>query len=79
MRWKVKVKRYPQNGDLKYVKKFLWLPLIIGSDCRWLEFAFIKKKYHDQSDISPGYSFWENIEFANIQQKIFDRLTNDLR
>ena len=42
MRWDV-VK--PRTGDSRIVTKFLWLPLVLRGEGRWLEFASIKQIY----------------------------------
>lgn len=37
----------PVSGETKIVKKFLWLPLEIDFETRWLEEATIKYRYCD--------------------------------
>lgn len=38
------INEYPNDGEEKVVVKFLWLPLKIQNETRWLEFAHIKKR-----------------------------------
>lgn len=38
-------------GTLKIVKKFLWFPLRIGYEGRWLETAYVEQEY-----IGSGYA-----------------------
>ena len=42
MRFTHKPKTSPQEGDKKTVTRFLWLPLRIGDETRWLEPAEIE-------------------------------------
>lgn len=46
MKWE---KRYPQLGDLRTTKKFLWWPIIISdrtvSTTYWLETVFLTEEY----------------------------------
>lgn len=51
----------PNNGDIKIVTKFLWLPVIIGNEFRWMEKATIKYEYIGYFDSSE----WDPIEFLN--------------
>lgn len=37
----------PKLGDTKVVRKFLWLPLRIGDEERWLEYAHIVYVYKE--------------------------------
>ena len=46
MRFKIKEKQKPKEGDKKYKFKFLWFPLRIKDEVRWLEFANIEYLYH---------------------------------
>lgn len=40
MKW-----NYPQCFDERTIRKFLWKPLKINGECRWLESATIKQTY----------------------------------
>lgn len=55
MRWIVS-----RNGDQRNVRKFLWFPVRIGSEVRWLETATIRQQF----EVSPGGSVWINREFV---------------
>lgn len=57
MRWKKKVYKY---GDYRIKKKFLFLPLSLGDESRWLETAEIVQKY---SDDVLYFTCWYNIAF----------------
>jgi hypothetical protein len=35
----------PCKGDIRTIKKFLWLPTRFGNETRWLEFAMIEQSY----------------------------------
>jgi len=67
MRWTVKVKEYPTSGQIRHLKKFLWFPLTIGDECRWLEVAVITQRFHE-SQMSAGSYYWENIAFESRQR-----------
>jgi len=48
------------NGDERIIRKFLFKPLYICGERRWLEFAEIKqKKVYIDMDIP----YWENVEW----------------
>lgn len=52
-----------KNGDIKIVKRFLWLPMSIGNETRWLETAVYEKKYLQGSRFK--YSCWYLNRFIN--------------
>lgn len=69
--------RFNRNGKIleeavgvrsgRIVKQFLWLPLTLNNETRWLEFAHIEQKYAGYSDnrlgiVKPGWYDvgWEN-------------------
>jgi len=54
--------RQPCNYQCQVVRKFLWLPLTIGRETRWLEAADIEYRYHQSMD----GDFWEPIKFVNL-------------
>ena len=45
MRWKTKTKSYPAFGQIRYIRRFLWRPITLNEETRWLEFAVIKEEY----------------------------------
>ena len=51
MRWKKKAHKSPKIGDKKSKLKFLWCPLCLNNECRWLEIAKIEYKYLQFEDI----------------------------
>lgn len=76
MRWKEK--RY-KVGDIWYVHhhKFLFFPLKIGTETRWLEVARWRTKWKETW--SMNNPFWENDCFIEKGEKLPDELkdTND--
>jgi len=49
MRIKLNKRESPKIGDTKTVKRFLFFPLWIGNEIRWLEKAQVVKKYQSWS------------------------------
>ena len=49
----------PNHGDTKVKKEFLFFPVIIGEELRWLETATIKYKF------DFIYEKWYPIEFVD--------------
>lgn len=39
-----KRKKYPAANQTRTQRKFLWLPLTIGDETRWLEFAWVREE-----------------------------------
>jgi len=63
MRWTDK--KNPSNGETRDVVRFLWLPLKIGKETRWLERAtikqeFIRVRYGNSTHIEEE---WDDKEF----------------
>ena len=56
MRWNIKGNN--KHGDTRIIKKFLWLPVWIDNEIRWLERAVIEQEYR-------AYMGWENIMWCN--------------
>ncbi len=54
MRW-----QHPKHDEERTVKMFLWLPLRIKGETRWLEHTFVKQRFY--ADIE--YSTWLDVEF----------------
>ena len=54
MRWLKKVKYVPILGDIRIVKKFLWLPKTIQGETRWLEYTSIVQR-RDWVTAMKGY------------------------
>lgn len=63
MRWTVK---YPEHGDVRYIKRFLFLPLTIGNETRWLERVEIRQVFYENyklRKLPPYKSGWKNLCF----------------
>lgn len=58
MRW---ITKKLTEGETREVRKFLFLPLGIGLELRWLEFVIIRQQVRVRSFESY---FWENIAFV---------------
>lgn len=56
MRWGTKQPEY-KVGDVRFVRKFLWLPMTIDGETRWLETACIKQQVveMDMCELHVGY------------------------
>lgn len=54
MRWNIKQHNYE---DTRTIKKFLWFPILIDDELRWLETALIEQQY--------SFMGWENIRWCN--------------
>ena len=55
----------PNDGDIRIINKFLFLPLCINSELRWLEYVSITQKFVSyRSEFYPFVdSFWFNLKF----------------
>lgn len=50
----------------KYKQKFLWFPLTINGETRWLEKAHIAYRVNWKYDLFCNkYYYWEALEFLN--------------
>lgn len=62
---KFKLTPIPTSGSSRIIRKFLFLPLRIKREVRWLEFAHIKQIRMDawfgSSRVHPAY--WEDVEW----------------
>ena len=71
MRWKIKPPSEPEIGTVRIIKKFLWFPMRIGNEWRWMERAKILQRWerdvHFVADCSGagGYFYpgWANVAF----------------
>lgn len=59
MRWNNKPD--PRFNDKRIIKRFLWCPLRLEDETRWLEFASIHQEYLASWG---GSSRWENMKWA---------------
>jgi hypothetical protein len=56
MRW-----TEPKIGEERIVRKFLWWPMCLAGQNRWLEFVHVRQIYERAED---GEAFWRWVEFA---------------
>jgi hypothetical protein len=53
-------------GDKRVTEKFLWWPVRVGNEVRWLEKAKIKYELTDTMDpTTGGHIYWKAVEFLN--------------
>ena len=54
------------NNSTKWEQKFLWWPLTIDGETRWLETAYILYRVRQSEDLFCNkYYYWSPIEFTN--------------
>lgn len=62
IRRRVNILSISEDGNERIIRKFLFKPLCIGKEKKWLEFVKIKqKKIYVDMDIP----YWENIEWID--------------
>lgn len=44
--------KLPEIGDVRVDRRFLWLPLKLGDETRWLEFAAIYQRYEETMELA---------------------------
>jgi hypothetical protein len=59
--------KHPSVGDIRIIETFLWLPLRIGNETRWLETAYIKQIYTEITTPKYHRRLWLETEFVNIK------------
>lgn len=65
MKWYTK--REPEWNDVRIVSKFLWLPLEIDHEVRWLCKATWKERYENRRD---GYTrYWKPICWVTSEKE----------
>jgi len=64
---KGKVTKFPEHGDTRVVRRFLWFPRRLAfykddsvNQWRWLEFAWIHQEYY----VGREYAMWCYSEWA---------------
>lgn len=63
MRWETNpIQKIPKEGDVRIVKKFLFLPLSFDNETRWLEWAYLEQEYVCREFLIYE---WKNIRFIN--------------
>ena len=66
MRLKSKPPIIIKDGETRIVNRFLWFPVLIKREIRWLEYAAIKQKFHDDYGLDgEDCSHWENMAFID--------------
>lgn len=60
MKFKFKI---PKMGDTKIVRKFLFFPIFMHNEVRWLEYATVKYELQDGSKV--GSISWNAVEFLD--------------
>ena len=68
MRWEERFNWECSIGDLTVCEKFLWLPICIKGEWRWLENAkFYRKLIGTKSRVDTGkvVPMWENVGWKN--------------
>jgi hypothetical protein len=51
-----------KQGDTRVIKKFLWLPLKIGYEIRWLETVLLLQEFKECTFIR---NHWETLQFMD--------------
>ncbi len=65
MRYTSSKKIYPKVGDKRLKYKFLWFPLAIGKETRWLEKVIIQQEYSYDGTFECYGQYWENVAFVD--------------
>ncbi len=65
MRWTVKP--IPKDNEKRNIKRFLFLPVCLNNECRWLEMASIEQSWYQREAFAPRgiYSHWSNIKWID--------------
>lgn len=54
-----------QVGNVRTIKKFLWLPKILDEELRWLEWVNIKQTFSEiEIDSDPRTPYYERFDYA---------------
>jgi len=53
-------------GDTRTVRRFLWWPVVVNDELRWLEWAILKQKYLEVDTLLTLLFSWETIEFIEL-------------
>ena len=71
MKW-VEKRRRPKTGGTRIIERFLFFPLTIGKETRWLERVRILERYDAYPLILyPEYvSHWESVKFVDKPKPI---------
>ena len=52
-------------GDTRVIRKFLFFPLKLNYDWRWLEYANIKQEFVWYDAYYDRHPVWENVKFVD--------------
>lgn len=60
----------PMIHATRVVTRFLWFPLTIGRETRWLERVSIRQRYFDTTQgpyipLTQPRQWWQNVEFVD--------------
>lgn len=69
MKFKVKEKRNPNKDEIRIISKFLFFPVKIGNEIRWLEIAYICQVFTEVYSQSFKCQ-WINYNFTTKQNYI---------
>lgn len=60
-----KLQQAPKDGDVRIVKTFAFIPVIVGRDIRWFEFVKIKQQYSVSGRGMYVDRRWVNVQFID--------------
>lgn len=69
-------KKLRENSETRIITRFLWLPVAIGNDWRWLEKASYVEEYWKSKDSLAG--FWQKIRWCEAHINIEDIKPEDI-
>lgn len=55
----------PELGDTRVKHRFLWFPITIGKETRWLEKATYLQQYKLLTDRNGWYKRWINVKWID--------------
>lgn len=72
MRFKIPIKPNKDNyNNTRIIKKFLWLPMQLENELRWMEYACIQQvvdyeiNIHTRSEDKTRVYYWRNLRWMN--------------
>jgi len=63
MKISFKRKKEPELNSIRNISKFLWFPLIIDDELRWLETVYIEQKYWIPNYCKNPKAEWINMNW----------------
>lgn len=68
-----KRKQYPTENQTRTYRKFLWLPLTVCDETRWLEFAWVREETRPVCDCVGVYGYeWRAVAWADEWERRTD-------